>query len=84
MGQYVLVYTIMLVAILDIVYAIINWFNFYRRKVAWITTILVAIEFAVCLPLFGMPNVSSIIFTLIAIVILIFTAYLNNRVKNKN
>lgn len=31
-GQYILVYSIMLLAILDIVYAIINWFNFYRRE----------------------------------------------------
>lgn len=82
-GQYVLVYSIMLLAILDIVYAIINWFNFYRGKVAWITTILVAIEIAICLPLFGMPSVSAIIFILIAIVILVFTAYLNNLMKNK-
>ena len=82
-GQYILVYSIMLLAILDIVYAIINWFNFYRGKLAWITTILMAIEIAICLPLFGMPSVSSIIFTLIAIVILVFTIYLNNRIKNK-
>lgn len=82
-GQYILVYSIMLLAILDIVYAIINWFNFYRGKLAWITTILIAIEIAICLPLFGMPSVSSIIFILIAIVILVFTVYLNNRIKNK-
>ena len=52
-GQYLFVYGIMLLAILDIIYAIINWLNFYRGKVTWITTTLFVIEIIACLPLFG-------------------------------
>lgn len=82
-GQYLFVYGIMLLAILDIVYAIINWLKFYRGKVVWITTALFVIEIIACLPLFGMPTVSVIIFVVIMLAIVIFTAYLNNRVKSK-
>lgn len=82
-GQYALVYGILVLAILDIAYAVINWLKFYRGKVVWITTILMIIEILACMPLFGMPTLSVIAFILIAIAILIFTAYLNNRIKSK-
>lgn len=82
-GQYLFVYGIMLLAILDIIYAIINWLNFYRGKVTWITTTLFVIEIIACLPLFGMPTVSVIIFVIIMLAIVIFTAYLNNRIESK-
>ena len=83
-GQYLFVYGIMLLAILDIIYAIINWLNFYHGKIAWITTALFVIEVVACLPFFGMPTVPVIVFVIIMLAIVIFTAYLNNRIKAKN
>lgn len=82
-GQYLFVYGMVLLVILDLVYAIINWFDFYCGKVTWITTSLVAIEMLICLPMMGMPIVNVVIFILLGIVILFFTAWLNNYVKNK-
>lgn len=80
-GQYVFVYGVMLLAVLDIIYAIINWLKFYRGKVAWITTIIFMIEVVVCVPLLGMPDVSMIIFIIVMLIAAAFTAYLNNRIK---
>ncbi|WP_308555128.1 hypothetical protein [uncultured Lactobacillus sp.] len=77
-GQYLFVYGILLLAVLDVVYAVINWLKFYRGKVTWITTGLMVIEIIACFPILGMQEISVIIFMLIAIAILIFTAYLNN------
>lgn len=76
-GQYLFVYGILLLVVLDIVYAVINWLKFYRGKVVWITTSLMVIEIIACFPILGMQEISVIIFMLIAIAILIFTAYLN-------
>lgn len=80
-GQYVFVYGIMLLAILDVIYAIINWLKFYRGKVAWITTIIFMIEIITCMPLLGMPDVPMIIFIIVMLIVAAFTAYLNNRIK---
>lgn len=82
-GQYVFVYGILLLVILDMVYAIINWLNFYHGRVTWITTSLVIIEVLACTPLFGVITFTTIVFVLIIIAILIFTAYLNNHIKSK-
>lgn len=82
-GQYVFVYGILLLAILDMIYAIINWLNFYHGRITWITTGLVIIEVLACTPLFGVITLSTVIFVLAIIAILLCTAYLNNRIKNK-
>lgn len=82
-GQYLVVYGIILLAILNIVYAVINWLKFYQGKVVWITTGLMVIEIVVCFPIFGMQDIGVIAFVLIAIAILIFTAYLNNHNKKE-
>lgn len=81
--QYVFVYGILLLVVLDIVYAVINWLKFYRGKVAWITTALMVLEIIACFPMMGVLDVSAIVFGLVAITILIFTAYLNNHAKKE-
>ena len=81
--QYVFVYGILLLVVLDIVYAVINWLKFYRGKVAWITTALMVLEIIACFPMMGVLDASAIVFGLVAIAILIFTAYLNNHAKKE-
>lgn len=82
-GQYVFVYGILLLVVLDIVYAVINWLKFYRGKVDWITTALMVLEIIACFPMTGVLDVSAIVFGLVAIAILIFTAYLNSHAKKE-
>ena len=82
-AQIVFVYGILLLAFLDIVYAIINWLKFYRGKLTWITTSLFVIQIVGTLPLFGPINFEKVLWTLFIVVVVIATAYMNNRVKER-
>lgn len=80
-GKAIVVWGVMLLAILNIVYAVVNWLKFYRGKIVWITTISFVLELAICIPHLGLESATMIILAIIMFAVAILTAWMNNYIK---
>ena len=72
-----------ILAILDLVYIVLNWLKIYRGMLAWVLTAIVLLGW---IPLGYMAGflVSDLWWLILLAIVVIFTTYWNNRVKNDN
>lgn len=82
-GQNVTIWGFIILAMLDLVYIVLNWLKIYRGMLAWVLTAIVLLGW---IPLGYMAGflVSDLWWLILLAIVVIFTTYCNNRVKNDN